>query len=136
MGVIRKTKHFQKVLAEFSKSHSAISANSLVSLFASTMNKSTIYRILNKLEDANIIHSFVGLNGLKWYAKCSGCTVKEHNDNHPHFQCEQCNEVKCIKNATNQPELIGSQFHVKNVLLTSYYGLLLLVFLEISISKG
>ena len=118
MGMIRKTKHFQSILAEFSNSKTAISANSLVSRFAKTMNKSTIYRILNKLEDDCIIHSFVGLNGLKWYAKCSGCTVKEHNDNHPHFQCEECNEVKCIENAINQPELIGSQFHVKNVLLT------------------
>lgn len=118
MGIIRKTIHFQRILAEFSNSKTAISANSLVSLFAKTMNKSTIYRILNKLEDDCIIHSFVGLNGLKWYAKCSGCTVKEHNDNHPHFQCEECNEVKCIENVINQPELIGSQFHVKNVLLT------------------
>ena len=118
MGMIRKTKHFQRILDEFSKSKTAISANSLVSLFSKTMNKSTIYRILNKLEDDSIIYSFVGLNGLKWYAKCSGCTVKEHNDNHPHFQCEECNEVTCIENATNQPELIGYQFHVKNVLLT------------------
>ena len=114
MGIIRKTKHFQKVLAEFSKSPGAISANSLVSRFESIMNKSTIYRILYKLEDDKIIHSFVGLNGLKWYAKCSHCSFK----NHPHFQCEECNEVRCISNFTNQPELIGSQFHVKNILLS------------------
>ena len=42
MGIIRKTKHFQKVLAEFSKSTKAISANSLVLRFKSTMNKSNI----------------------------------------------------------------------------------------------
>ena len=118
MGIIRKTKHFQKVLDEFSKSTRAISANSLVSRFASLMNKSTIYRILNKLEDDNIIHSFIGLNGLKWYAKCSDCSSQKHNDNHPHFQCEACNEVRCIPNVTNEPELIGSQFHVKNILIS------------------
>ena len=118
MGIIRKTKHFQKVLAEFSKSPRAISANSLVSRFESTMNKSTIYRILHKLEDDKIIHSFVGLNGLKWYAKCSDCSFKNHNDNHPHFQCEECNEVRCIPDVINQTELIGSQFHVKNILLS------------------
>ena len=118
IGMIRKTKHFQRILAEFSKSNTAISANSLVSLFAKTMNKSTIYRILNKLEDDSILHSFVGLHGLKWYAKCSGCKGEEHYDNHPHFQCEECNEVKCIENAKNQSEFIGSEFQVKNVLLT------------------
>ena len=118
MGIVRKTKHFQKILAEFSKSPRAISANSLVSRFASAMNKSTIYRILYKLEDDNIIHSFVGLNGLKWYAKCSDCSFKNHNDNHPHFQCEVCNEVSCVPHVINQTELIGSQFHVKNILLS------------------
>ena len=116
--MIRKTKHVQSILAEFSKSHTAISANFLVSFFANTMNKSTIYRILNKLEDDSIIHSFIGLNGLKWYAKCSGCTGEEHYDNHPHFQCEECNVVKCIEDDKNQSELIGSEFYVKNVLLT------------------
>ena len=118
MGIIRKTKHFHKVLDQFSKQENAISANYLVSHFNDEMNKSTIYRILDKLEDTNIIHSFVGLNGLKWYAKCSECTVKAHNDNHPHFQCEECNEVQCIKNITNESELIGSQFHVKNILIS------------------
>ena len=118
MGIIRKTKHLQKVLAEFSKSPRAISANSLVSRFESKMNKSTIYRILHKLEDDKIIHSFVGLNGLKWYAKCSHSSYKNHNDNHPHFQCEECNEVRCLSNFTNRPELIGTQFHVKNILLS------------------
>ena len=115
MGVIRKTKHFQRILAEFSKSHSAISANSLVSRFAAKMNKSTIYRILYKLEDDKIIHSFVGLNGLKWYDKSSNYSF---NDPHPHFQCEKCNEVRCISNVTNKPKLIGSQFQVKNILFS------------------
>ncbi len=118
MGVVRKTKHFRKILSEFSKSHSAISANSLVSLYANSMNKSTIYRILNKLEDDNIIHSFIGLHGLKWYAKCSGCTTQEHYDNHPHFQCENCNEVRCIKSSIQPSELIGSKFYVTKILLT------------------
>ena len=91
---------------------------SLVSLFANSMNKSTIYRILNKLEDDNIIHSFIGLHGLKWYAKCSGCTTQEHYDNHPHFQCENCNEVRCIKGSIQPSELIGSKFYVTKILLT------------------
>ena len=71
------------------------------------MNKSTIYRILIKLEDDKIIHSFVGLNGLKWYAKCSHCSIKNFNDNHPHFQCEECNEVRCISNFTTTHEFLN-----------------------------
>jgi len=70
------------------------------------------------LDKMLVHHSFIGLNGLKWYAKCSDCSSKKHNDNHPHFQCEECNEVRCIPNVTNEPELIGSQFHVKNILIS------------------
>ena len=118
MGVVRKTKHLQKVLTEFSKSNSAVSAKYLVSHFASSMNKSTIYRILIKLENDSFIHSFIGLDGLKWYAKCSNCKVKKHFDHHPHFHCEECNEVKCIESSLVQSKLIGSDFQVKSVLLT------------------
>ena len=118
MGIIRKTKHFQKVLDQFSKQENAISANYLVSHFNDEMNKSTIYRILDKLEDDNRIHSFVGVHGLKWYAKCLDCTVKEHNDNHPHFQCEKCNEVQCISQTNNESKIIDAQFLVKSVFLT------------------
>lgn len=118
MGIIRKTKHFQKVLDVLLKQENAVSANYLVSHFNDEINKSTIYRILNKLEDDGIVHSFVGVNGLKWYAKCLECKVKEHHDNHPHFQCEKCNEVQCINKTNNASKLIGSQFLVKSVLLT------------------
>ncbi|MEP1985636.1 MAG: transcriptional regulator, partial [Maribacter dokdonensis] len=89
MGVIRKTKAVEVLLNEFSTGSIAISAKSLIEQLGDTFNKTTIYRVLDKLEDDGVLHSFLGKDGLKWYAKCNGCTSKEHKDVHPHFQCLQ-----------------------------------------------
>ncbi|EDM44510.1 hypothetical protein SCB49_13100 [unidentified eubacterium SCB49] len=32
-----------------------------------------------------VLHSFLGENGQKWYAKCSDCSNDKHHDVHPYF---------------------------------------------------
>jgi Fur family ferric uptake transcriptional regulator len=97
MGVIRKTKSVVALLNEFKGSSSgAISAITLVERLASNFNKTTIYRVLDKLEEDGVLHSFRGKNGLKWYAKCTGCSADKHSDVHPHFQCLDCGKVDCL----------------------------------------
>jgi Fur family ferric uptake transcriptional regulator len=96
MGIIRKTKSVQVLLHEFDKSSSAISAKKLITRLSSQFNKTTIYRVLDRLEDDGILHSFLGKNGLKWYAKCNGCSADKHKDLHPHFQCLDCGKVDCL----------------------------------------
>jgi len=100
MGVLRKTKSVHKLLDEFAKDSSAISVIALIERLGSEMNKTTIYRVLNKLEDDGFLHSFLGINGNKWYAKCTGCSVSEHHDIHPHFQCSVCGKVDCLATTT------------------------------------
>ena len=58
------------------------------------MNKTTVYRILDRLEQDGTIHCFNGKDGLKWYAKCNGCSENHHYDLHPHFQCNNCDKVE------------------------------------------
>ena len=96
MGVIRKTKSVEALLSEFNTSSTAISAKKLIDRLGNTFNKTTIYRVLDKLEDDGILHSFLGKNGLKWYAKCNGCSSEKHSDVHPHFQCLDCGKVDCL----------------------------------------
>ena len=91
MGVLRKTKPVKLLLDLFDKKDSAISIAELVSIFSGKMNKSTVYRILKRLEESGLLHSFLGNDGLKRYAKgdqrpkMSKSTVM-----HPHFLCEDC----------------------------------------------
>ena len=75
MGIIRKTKSVKTLLNEFNKNSSAISVTELITRLNSKFNKTTIYRVLDRLEDDGVLHSFLGKNGLKWYAKCNGCII-------------------------------------------------------------
>jgi len=117
MGVLRKTKSVKLLLDEFEKNSSAISVITLIDRLDSQMNKTTIYRVLDKLEDDGFLHSFLGKNGHKWYAKCNGCSATVHNDIHPHFQCVSCGKVDCLTIDIHIPEIPNYKVEVSQVLL-------------------
>ena len=100
MGIQRKTESLDVLLNEFDNSLNAISAVDLVNRLNNKMNKTTIYRLLKKLEEDFILHSFFGKNGLKWYAKCNGC-CKSGSESvvekfRPHFQCLNCGKIDLL----------------------------------------
>lgn len=117
MGVIRKTKSVKILLEEFDENSSAVSVVSLIERLSSQMNKTTIYRILDKLEDDGYLHSFLGKNGHKWYAKCNDCSSSEHHDAHAHFQCLHCGKVDCLDTNFNIPKIPNRRVDVSQVLL-------------------
>ena len=77
------------------------------------MNKTTVYRILDRLEQCDLVHSFVDQNGLKRYAR-NNKNIKstKPNSTHSHFMCEDCGDTQCIYIDVNLPEL--SKYTVKN----------------------
>ncbi|WP_298955678.1 transcriptional repressor [uncultured Nonlabens sp.] len=105
MGIIRKTASIDLLLNEFEQESNAISAVDLIKRLDKQINKTTIYRVLDKLEDDGVLHSFLGFNGVKWYAKCKGCTKSVHKDFHPHFQCLSCGTVDCLHIHVEIPEI-------------------------------
>ncbi|MBU3012708.1 transcriptional repressor [Polaribacter vadi] len=117
MGIIRKTKSVEVLMNEFKNSSSAISAKQLINQLSSQFNKTTIYRVLDKLEDDGVLHSFLGKEGIKWYAKCNGCSTTEHNDLHPHFQCLDCGKVDCIPTTVTLPKIPNRQIEVTQLLI-------------------
>lgn len=117
MGILRKTKSVKILLNEFDEKSSAISVVSLVDSLTTKMNKTTVYRVLDRLEDDGILHSFLGKNGLKWYAKCNDCTSGVHHDVHPHFQCVSCGKVDCLTIKFTIPEIPNRKVDVSQVLL-------------------
>ena len=117
MGVLRKTKSVKLLLDEFEKNSSAISVITLIDRLGSQMNKTTIYRVLDKLEDYGFLHSYMCKNGHKWYAKCNGCSATVHNDIHPHFQCVSCGKVDCLTIDIHIPEIPNYKVEVSQVLL-------------------
>lgn len=118
MGVVRKTKSLKLVLNEFQSQASAISVIELIKKLNPKLNKTTIYRILEKLEDDGILHSFLGNNGIKWYASCKNCTKSKHTDMHPHFECIDCGKIDCLSIKIQHPtipnrEVVSSQILFK-----------------------
>ena len=105
MGVIRTTKSVGVILKEFKKYSIGISATELVKRLSETINKTTIYRVLDKLVEEGTLHSFNGRDGIKWYAKCKDCSILGHKDIHPHFQCLSCNKMDCLSNTIEIPEI-------------------------------
>ena len=116
MGVKRKTKSVQEILTVFEKGHEAVSVVDLVGRLEGTMNKTTVYRILGRLEGDGIIHSFTGTNGCKWYAKCYVCTEHHHNHVHPHFECKNCGKVECLDIDITIPKLKNRHIESADVL--------------------
>lgn len=117
MKVVRKTKSVKLLIDTFENSSNAISVVSLIERFKKEMNKTTIYRILDRLEEDGIVHSFIGLDGLKWYAKCNNCSSHHHIDAHPHFQCQDCGQLDCLDADITIPAIPNRKIDFAQVLL-------------------
>ena len=97
MPISRKTMTVKMVLDLFDKSNNAISVVDLISTFKNKMNKTTVYRILHRLEESGMLHSFSDENGLKRYAKSNVSDNSNSNkDMHCHFLCNDCGVSTCL----------------------------------------
>lgn len=117
MSIKRKTKSVNTILSIFESKVEALSVVDLVDQLKDQMNKTTVYRILERLEKEGTIHSFSGSNGLRWYAKCHECTAHHHNDVHPHFECKDCGKVECLEINISIPNIDNRNIQSADVLL-------------------
>lgn len=117
MKIVRKTKSVELLMEVFESSKNAVSVIHLIDQFKDQMNKTTIYRILDRLEHDGVVHSFLGLDGLKWYAKCHSCSSHHHIDTHPHFQCQDCGKLDCLESNIKIPSIPNRKINFAQVLL-------------------
>ena len=117
MGIVRKTKSVKVLLEEITQNKTAISTRELVERLHLKMNKSTVYRILERLEDDGILHSFSGQDGLTWYAvNDNNPSPQSHQlTTHPHFQCRDCGKTECLPMSFAVPEV--SEHRIESVSL-------------------
>lgn len=117
MGIIRRTQSVAILLDEYKAVKTAISAIDLIKRLDKKLNKTTVYRVLDKLEDDGVLHSFLDKNGIKWYAKCNGCSHTKHFDVHPHFQCLNCGKVDCMEIDVQIPKIPNREILVSQILI-------------------
>ena len=123
MSISRKTKPVKLILDTFNNSDNAISVVDLVSIFKNKMNKTTVYRILNRLEESNILHSFIDKDGLKRYAKGSQ-NEKTINDaqSHSHFICDDCGISSCLPVQIQMPSITNYKINSSEHLFSGQCG--------------
>lgn len=117
MGIKRKTQSVKVLLSEFELNSSAIPVTELIKRFYLQINKTTIYRVLDKLEDDRVLHSFLDKNGIKCYAKSNYCTCDNHLDGHPHFQCIKCGRVDCLLIDLPIPKIKNREITISKTLI-------------------
>tara|TARA_A100000164_G_scaffold327243_1_gene313470 strand:- start:816 stop:1205 length:390 start_codon:yes stop_codon:yes gene_type:complete len=106
MSISRKTKTVKLLLNLFDQEKNAISVVDLVSFFSNDMNKTTVYRILNRLEESGVLHSFIDKDGLKRYARGDQrITASDNPSIHPHFLCEGCGISTCLPLKISTPSI-------------------------------
>ncbi len=117
MGMVRQTKSVKSILKVFEARNTPISAVELIELFSNQMNKSTVYRILERLQEASTLHSFIGKDGVKWYAVCH-CLDSSNHQIHPHFQCNNCGKIECLPINISVPQVAKYNIESASLLLS------------------
>ncbi|CAM1367505.1 Fur family transcriptional regulator [Tenacibaculum xiamenense] len=115
---MRNTTSLLAIRDYLQKKDVAISAVELVDHFSDRFNKTTIYRVLSRLENVGEIHSVLGNDANTYYATCSStCSKDHHNHNHVHKQCKKCGELSCTEVELKTPETDGFIVEEARVLL-------------------
>ncbi|MEO0340778.1 MAG: transcriptional repressor [Bacteroidota bacterium] len=117
MGIVRKTKSVKAMLNIFEQTDAAIPVLELIKRLHQEMNKTTVYRILDRLENEGFLHSFVGKDGLRWYAKCKDSPSTPQLDSHPHFQCQVCGKTECLHIDIPIPPISNYKINAAEILL-------------------
>lgn len=105
MKKVSKTRSVIMMLNKFEGSNEAISVVSLAEELGDEMNRTTVYRILKRLEDNGTLHSFIGKDGVKWYAKSKKDSSGYMCKTHPHFQCKDCGKTECVTVDVEIPQI-------------------------------
>jgi Fur family ferric uptake transcriptional regulator/Fur family zinc uptake transcriptional regulator len=73
-------------------SHGDLQTNVLLS----EINRVTLYRSLNVLVEAGIVHKVLGIDG-RWYFCIHELDEPGCPGGHPHFYCLKCGNMKCLR---------------------------------------
>ena len=113
----RMTKLTKTLLTVFEETNSAVSTVRLAEELNGKMNRVTVYRILDRLEEEGVLHFFRGKDGVKYYAKCKKQTSSHQTNAHPHFQCQTCGKIECLHIDMPIPSVANYKIETAELLL-------------------
>jgi Fur family ferric uptake transcriptional regulator len=106
---LRRTNIREQILTLFLRQDRALSKSD-VETHLGEIDRITLYRTLKAFEEKGIIHQALDGTDNPKYALCpEECGSEEHQHNHAHFHCRNCNDTFCIDDVSlpNFRELKG-----------------------------
>lgn len=115
---VRKTDIREQVLTVFLNNDQALSNHDIEYSLSTDIDRITLYRTLNTFVEHGIIHRIENASE-PYYALCRDCEYHDHDDNHVHFQCTQCDKIECFDQhqKLNFEIPAGYQLEKMNILL-------------------
>lgn len=92
----RNTATQEAVLSVLARNGKAMSQDAIVKQIKVSADRATIYRILNRFCDDEIVHKIVADDGKQYFAICVKCDEKVIPANHFHFRCTKCETIECL----------------------------------------
>ncbi len=94
---IKPTANRILIMRELLKASRPISLADLQVLFGHTLDKASIFRVLELFAEKDVVHVIEdGSRSLK-YELCHGSSHHSISDQHVHFFCEQCKKLFCLQ---------------------------------------
>ncbi|TRZ42248.1 Fur family transcriptional regulator [Robertkochia solimangrovi] len=120
----RKTQSKSEILAALKTSGGALSHDMLQSTLGTTIDRATIYRVLNRFCEDGMVHRIIGDDGKQYFAICENCGEKKemHTHNHVHFRCMKCGKVECLKSTPEIDLPKGYQAKMFNMVISGVCG--------------
>lgn len=118
MGVKRKTKSLKLLLEQFENEHKALSVVELIGHLDGKMSKTTVYRLLERLEDDGELYSITSDDGLKKYLKGEGKRDRSSlNMTRPYFQCYKCGKTEILPIELQLPVVSGHKIESASLIV-------------------
>jgi Fur family transcriptional regulator, ferric uptake regulator len=92
----RNTATQEAVLSVLTSKRRAMSQDAILKQMPLGADRATVYRILNRFCEDQIVHKIMADDGKQYFAVCIKCDEKTIPDNHFHFRCTKCETIECI----------------------------------------
>lgn len=92
----RNTATQEAVLSVLTSKRRAMSQDAIVKQLGVNADRATIYRILNRFCEDEIVHKIVANDGKQYFAVCVKSNGIAIPGNHFHFRCTKCETIECL----------------------------------------
>jgi len=114
----RNTPSKDAVLSVITNAGQAMSQDAIEEAISISINRATIYRVLNRFCDDGVLHKVIAEDGKQYFALCESYQTKASNHKHFHFKCTVCDTVECLPNEVDFSIPEGYQVESVNFVLT------------------